>query len=342
MIMDRRTFQQKLALSIPFLMIPSFSALPKRIFPAPVREGDTVGLITPGSYISDEGLEKAVSNIQSLGFKVKMGKHIRASRGFNAGADKERLEDLHTMFADDSVAAIWCARGGYGCSRLLPHINYRMISKHPKMLIGYSDVTALLNAIYEKTGLIGLHGPVGASELTNYTKRELLALISGNTRNYEIKVSPSNLNEENTIYHPRTVRPGIAEGLLVGGNLSLLAAMAGTEYLPNFKNKIVFIEDIGEKPYRIDRMLTQLRQAGKLEEAAGILLGVFSDCEADDDERSLTLWETVNDRTKDLGIPVLYGFSFGHISDQCTFPVGAKVRMDVEQQSLVVLEEIMK
>lgn len=129
---------------------------------------------------------------------------------------------------------------------------------------------------------------------------------------------------------------------MVGGNLSLLVAIAGTEYLPNFKNKIVFIEDIGEKPYRIDRMLTQLRQAGKLEEAAGILLGVFSDCEADDDERSLTLWETVNDRTKDLGIPVLYGFSFGHISNQCTFPVGAKVRMNVEQQSLVVLEEIMK
>lgn len=342
MIMNRRTFQQKLALSIPLLIAPSFPEMPKRIFPTPLRKGDTIGLITPGSYISDEGLEKAMNNIQSLGFKVKVGKHIRASRGFNAGTDEERLNDLHAMFADDSVAAIWCARGGYGCSRLLPHINYKMISKHPKVLIGYSDVTALLNAIYEKTGLIGLHGPVGASELTNYTQSELLALASGNTRNYEIKISPSNLNEEAAVYHPRTIRSGVAEGILVGGNLSLLAAMAGTEYLPDFKNKIVFIEDIGEKPYRVDRMLTQLRQAAKLKEAAGILLGVFADCEADEDERSLTLWETVNDRTKDLGIPVLYGFSFGHISNQCTLPVGIKVRMDVEQQSLVILEEIMK
>ncbi|KAA3624481.1 MAG: LD-carboxypeptidase, partial [Bacteroidetes bacterium] len=136
----------------------------KGLKPKKLQKGDTIGMITPGSYISDEALEKAVTNVESLGFKVKLSQNIRAKRGFNAGTDLERLLDLHTMFTDDQVAGIWCARGGYGCTRLLPYINYNRIKKHPKAFIGYSDVTSLLNAFYLKTDLVGFHGPVGASE----------------------------------------------------------------------------------------------------------------------------------------------------------------------------------
>jgi len=341
--MNRRTFKKKLALGIPLIMSPTMALGAKpRILPKRLRPGDTVGLITPGSYLDDEGLEKAVENIIRLGFKVKMGANIRAKRGFNAGTDQQRLDDLHLMFSDDSVDAVWCARGGYGCSRLLPYIDYQLIKKNPKALIGYSDITALLNAIYKKTGLVGFHGPVGASDFTDYTTEHFKALLMQAKNKHQIKPASENLEEEELAYHPKTIRSGTAEGELVGGNLSLLAAMAGTGYLPDVKGKIVFIEDIGEKPYRVDRMMTQLRQAWKLEDAAGIAMGVFADCEADEDDLSLTLWETVKDRTENLGIPVVYGLSFGHIANQFTLPVGAKSRLDVEARSLTIMEAVVE
>ncbi len=310
----------------------------KKIKPKRLKKGDVIGLITPGSYIGDEALEKAVSNLESMGFQVKMGQHIRSERGFTAGTDTERLTDLHAMFADEEVAGIWCARGGYGCTRLLPMIDYKLIQKNPKALIGYSDITALLNAIYLKTGLVGFHGPVGASDFTEYNKTQLEALLLHPQANHIIKMAPDDPTQTDEAFKPEIVHPGIAQGTLVGGNLSLLAAMAGTSYAPDLKGKLLFIEDIGEKPYRLDRMLTQMRQAHDLSQVAGIILGVFADCQPDEDDRSLSLMETLHDRLDDLNVPTIYGFSFGHIKDQCTFPVGITAKLDTLQKTVTLLE----
>lgn len=346
--MQRRQFGKKMATAL----LAGSLINPGRVFakdtqskykkvekPAKLKPGDTIGLITPGSYISDEGLEKAVKNVESLGFKVKLSKNIRARRGFNAGTDLERLLDLHTMFADKEVAGIWCARGGYGCTRLLPYIDYNLIKKHPKALIGYSDITALLNAIYLKTDLVGFHGPVAASELTDYTRENFLAVLVEGKASHVIQLSEYNKTNEDTAYHARQIRYGKVEGRLIGGNLSLLASMSGTEWEPDYKDTITFIEDIGEKPYRIDRMLTQLGQTGNFKEAAALALGIFNDCAAPKDEDSLSLDETINGYLSELPLPSFYGLSFGHIKDQCTLPVGIMAELDTRMQTLTLMEE---
>ena len=337
--MDRRTFTGRLAASLalplPLSLVPpaakreiSLHPAPRRqLIPPRLRAGDTVGIVTPGSFLSDEGLERAVTQVQGLSLKVKLGTHIRAERGFLAGTDAERLEDLHAMFADEEVKAIWCGRGGYGCGRLVPMLDVELIRANPKILIGYSDITALLNYITRETGMVTYHGPVASSEFTPYTKEGMLnALMDGR------ELQPITLSDAEVDRY--VIRPGRASGKLWGGNLSLLAAMAGTGYSPPVYDSLLFIEEIGEKPYRVDRMLTQLRQAWKLETAAGIMLGTFADCEADPEERSLTLRETLTDRLEDLGIPVAYGFSFGHIDRQCTLPVGMDAHVDTETMTI--------
>jgi muramoyltetrapeptide carboxypeptidase len=349
--MQRRQFGKKIAAAViagslinPGNVIAntSQSNFKKALKPNRLKKGDTIGFITPGSFISDEALEKAVTNVESLGFKVKLSKNIRAKRGYNAGTDLERLLDLHTMFTDDQVAGIWCARGGYGCTRLLPYIDYPLIKKHPKVLIGYSDVTALLNAIYIKTDMVGFHGPVGASEFTDFTKEHLLAMVVEGKSPHVIPISENNKANEDKAYQSRQIRYGKPTGRLVGGNLSLLASMVGTEWEPDYKDTLAFLEDVGEKPYRIDRMLTQLRQSNNFKEAAGILFGTFNDCEAPEGEDSLSLSETINDRMSDMKTPSIYGLSFGHIKDQITLPIGIKAELDTRLQTLTILEEAVK
>jgi muramoyltetrapeptide carboxypeptidase len=313
----------------------------KSIRPKRLKKGAHIGLITPGSFIDDEGLQKAVNNLENLGFKVSLAKNIRAERGFTAGSDQERLADLHHMFADKSIDGIWCARGGYGCSRLLPYIDYRLIKKNPKIVIGYSDITALLIAIYQKTGLIGFHGPVASSDFNDYTESQLRKVIIDPQVPNLISLSAENesLAKENAVYQSQTIRSGIAEGKLIGGNLSLLAPLAGTKFQPDIKGKLLFIEEIGEAPYRIDRMLTQLRQSYPLKAAAGIILGVFRGCERKEGSRSLSLQATLKDRLGDLNIPVVYGTSFGHISNMCTLPIGVKARLDADKKAITLLEK---
>ena len=313
----------------------------KTIKPNRLKKGDTIGLITPGSYIDDDGLEKAVNNLESLGFQVKLAKNIRAERGFTAGSDAERIADLHSMFADTQVTGVWCARGGYGCGRLLPSINYKLIKKNPKVLIGFSDITALLQAVYKETRLVGFHGPVGSSDFTDYTKEYLTKVLIEPQENLTIALAKENktLAEKDSVYQTATIRGGIATGKLVGGNLSLLTPLAGTKYQPNIKGKLLFIEEIGEAPYRIDRMLTQLRQSYPLKSAAGIILGVFRGCEMKEGSRSLSLMETLKDRLGDLNIPVFYGASIGHIANNMTLPIGVKAQLDANTGEIVLLEK---
>lgn len=306
---------------------------PKKIKPNRLKEGDTIAFISPGSFLDDDGLQKAVQNVEGLGCKIMLSKNIRAHRGFLAGSDQQRLDDLHWAFSDKQVDAIWCARGGYGCSRLLPNIDYGTIKKNPKILIGYSDVTALLNAVSQQTGLVTFHGPVAASDFTDYTKKHLQAVLFDGKEKHTISLPPTSENH----VEPFSLYPKKVKGKLVGGNLSLLAAMAGTPYAVDFQGKIAFIEDIGEKPYRIDRMLTQLRQACNLEKSCAVALGDFTDCDAEAPE-SLTLKETLIDRLDFKNVPVGFRFPFGHTSDQCTLPIGTEVELDVERMEICLIE----
>jgi len=249
---------------------------------------------------------------------------------------------LHFMFENPKIDGIWCIRGGYGCGRLLPEIDYSLIRKNPKPLIGYSDVTALLQAIYCETGLIGFHGPVAVSDFTDYTIEQFKSILMEPKAPLQLKNAPENDKTEGSAFQTKIINSGKAKGQIAGGNLSLLASLAGTKYQLDAKNKIVFLEDIGERPYRIDRMFTQLLQACKLGEAAGIALGIFDDCEAKQGSDSLTLMETFEDRLGNLGIPVIYGLSFGHIDNQFTFPIGVEAELDTDNQTITLLESAVK
>jgi len=341
--MKRRNFLRNGGLATAALGIPLTTKTPRalpNLKAKKLKKGDTVGVISPGSYVSDKGLEKGVKNLERLGLKVKLSKNIRAQRGFTAGTDQERLDDLHTMFSDDDIAAIWCARGGYGCTRLLPYINYDLIRNNPKILIGYSDITALLQAIYVETGLIGFHGAVASSDFTRYTKKHLKQVLFEDKEEVVIELSKANQRKGNkdAIFEAKTIFRGSSRGKLMGGNLSLLSAMAGTKWALDARNKLVFIEEIGEKPYRVDRMLTQLRQSANLHLAKGIVLGVFKGCEAKKGDLSLSLEATLTDRLSDYRIPVAYGLSFGHIANQCVLPIGIEASFDADTQQLTLLE----
>lgn len=335
--MLRRQFHRLLGAGLtasalaPFLRYPSYPTLLK---PTRLQPGDTVGFITPGSFATDEALQKAWTNIEKLGLKVKPGKNLRALRGFNAGTDAQRLEDIHQMFADPEVKAVWCVRGGYGCTRLLPFLDFNLIQQNPKVFIGYSDITALLHAIHLNTGLVCFHGPVAASNFTDYNLSELENLLFRASSRHTILMAEAQKEKAASEYQPSVIQRGSATGVLCGGNLSLMAAMAGTPHAFDLSGKLVFIEEVEERPYRVDRMLTTLLQASNLHKAAGIALGVFSACQPKPDERSLSLMETLQDRLGGLGMPVVYGLSFGHVAENCTLPVGIPATLDTATLSL--------
>lgn len=305
--------------------------------PKRLKKGDTVGLIAPGSPFSEEAYQRTINNLGILGLKYKNAKNLFKKYGYVAGSDKERIADIHEMFSDREVDAIWCVRGGYGTTRILFDIDYSLIRKNPKILIGYSDITALLQAINIKTGLITFHGPVGSSELTPYTLNNFKNVLMDVKKEY--KISSYDFENKDAEYTSEIISKGYMKGTLVGGNLSLLASLAGTPFNINAEGKIVFIEDVGEKPYRVDRMLTQVIQTTGLRKANGVLLGVFNDCEAKEGAtNTLKLRETIQDRLGEIGVPVYYGFSFGHIKNNCTLPVGIEANFDMNKKELTLLE----
>jgi muramoyltetrapeptide carboxypeptidase len=338
--MKRRDILKGLAV-LPFLTSMSFGKIRrmgKIIKPKRLKTGDTVAVIAPASGLTQESFDQAIRNLESLGLKTKVGQAARGNKGFLAAGDRERLDDLHSAFRDTGVSAVWCVRGGYGAGRLLPAIDFDLIRKNPKILIGYSDITALHLAISQATGLVTFHGPVATSELSDYTKKHLTNTLMNPSAPYRIELSEYNKTNESNLFKTETITPGKARGRLTGGNLSLLAALAGTPYaLPDLKGKILFIEDVGEQPYRVDRMLTQLRQSANLGSLAGIALGIFEDCNPRT-ENTQTLLDVVKDRLGDLKIPVVYGLSFGHIRDQFTLPVGIEAELDANGATLTLLE----
>ena len=342
--MKRRTFfantlKTALATSIPFSPenIGNQYFIKRMQKPERLTSGATIALITPASPPAEIKFQKAYDNLAAMGFRIKPGKNMRAQYGYLAGSDEQRVDDIHTAFTDPEVDAVWCVRGGYGCTRLLPLLDYDLIRKHNKPLIGYSDITALHVALQQRAGIVSFHGQVGGGDMTPFTLGHIQGTLFSPSSPYLILPLEEELRQAPE-YQPFMITAGKASGKLTGGNLAVLTALAGTPFVPEFKKKIAFIEDIGEAPYRIDRMLTQLLQATDLREAAGIVLGIFTDCEQKGYTPSLRLADTLRDRLAGLGIPVYYGAPFGHISDQCVLPYGIDAAMDASAMTLTLLE----
>lgn len=299
-----------------------------------IKRGDKIGLITPASNIEEDRIQVAIEQVKSLGFIPVEGKYIREKYGYLAGTDVQRLEDLHAMYADPEVKGIWCIRGGYGCTRLLPYIDFKLIKNNPKPLIGYSDITALHLAILQECNQVSFHGPNAGPEMNDYSLDYFNQVFFGTKKSIEVK--NNDIYTDHNYDEVVVIRPGRVEGKLTGGNLSLIAAMTGTEWQMEGKKKIVCMEDIGEDTYRIDRMLTQVIQSGALEGARGMLLGQFKNCHPKNPNRSLSLIECLKDRLVPLGIPVIYGMSYGHIKHNFTLPIGAEAEMSTEEALLKI------
>jgi muramoyltetrapeptide carboxypeptidase len=308
--------------------------------PRVLRPGDTVGLIAPASYTFDLWrLDDAAARVEALGLKPKFGKHVRGRRGFLSGSDDERLEDLHAMFSDADVAAVFALQGGYGTPRLLDRIDYGLIRRNPKILLGYSDITGLHIAIGRKSGLVTFHGPNMIGTLPPRTL-ELLKRALFVSEPLGSVANPEEQDVLNVEFPLRTVTPGVARGRMVGGNLSLITATMGTPYEIDTRDRILLLEDTGEAPYRIDRMLVQLKLAGKLQEAAGIVFGTCSDCTPSRSsfELTLSLSEVLTEILGPLGKPVLVGLLFGHTKEKSIIPFLVEAELDAGARRLTILE----
>lgn len=303
----------------------------QHLLPMPLNKGDTVGLVSPSSATEDTlSLQLTQEAMEALGFKVKTGAHYAARRGYLAGTDAERASDINRMFADKSVNAVICVRGGSGAARLLPSLDYDVIRRNPKVLLGYSDITALHCAIQAKTGLVTFHGPIGSGSWNTFNVDQFQRLFfDRELMQYENKlVKGDELVPRRN--RTATITAGKARGELIGGNLSVLVALAGSSYLPDFSGKILFLEDVSEAPYRIDRMLSTLKLMGALDKIAGFIFGECTDCNPGDGYGSLTLEQILDDYIKPLKIPSYRGAMIGHLREQFIVPVGGQVEMDAD------------
>jgi muramoyltetrapeptide carboxypeptidase len=328
------------AVTKPTIALVNNSQSKKLIKPAKLKNGDMIALVTPGSYITEQEKEESINNLRSLGFYVAFSDKLMQKNGYFSATDEERAADLNEMFERKDIQGIMCARGGYGCARILPFLDYELIENNPKPLIGFSDATALLYAILKNCGLITFHGPVSISTFSSFSNKNFRNVLLNPSDQLEIENSKTGNNFNP--YGIKVISDGKAEGELVGGNLSIVVSLIGTEYDIDFSNKIIFLEEFVEEPYRIDRMLTQMIQAGKFENASGVALGVFKLCEPDKTnpafDDSFTLMEVLEDRLGKLGIPVVYGLSFGHVSDKFTLPFGIKAELNSETKQIKLLE----
>jgi muramoyltetrapeptide carboxypeptidase len=300
------------------------------IRPQALRIGDTIGVIAPASPPDRKRLEKAIPFFNDLGLHVKLGKNIDNVYGYLAGTDEERLSDFHDMLADDDVKAIIFARGGYGTARFAASINYELVANNPKIIWGYSDITYIHTAIRQKTGLITFHGPMLASDIADSEFDEISAT------SFLQLFEPLQLNYTERIGLLDVLVDGEATGPLVGGNLALLVSTLGTEYEIDTDGKILLLEDIDEQPYRIDSMLNQLKLAGKLEQAAGIVVGDFANAEPKN-EPSLTLEEIFQHYLGDLSCPVIAGFKIGHCFPHFAVPLGTSATLNTKNKTLSIM-----
>ncbi|MCE1189708.1 MAG: LD-carboxypeptidase [Ignavibacteria bacterium] len=297
--------------------------------------GDTIGFISPASSPDDlTRIEKAQNYFAQKGFAVKLGDYLGQYFGYLAGSDDMRLSDLHKMYNDDEVKAIFCLRGGYGSGRLLNRIDYSLIRRHPKIFVGYSDITSLHNAFQKKANQITFAGPMPAvdfsGQIAPYTEKVFWEMVTKIEPGYEIPVPEG--------WKTETLKAGTVDGPLLGGNLATLVALLGSDYLPDFAGSILYIEDVSEQPYRIDRMLNQLKLSGILDKVNGIILGQITDSDSNTPSRSFTMEQVFDQYFGKLRKPILWNFPHGHIKDIATMPHGAHIELNAGKGKITLLE----
>ncbi|MFZ2995350.1 S66 peptidase family protein [Sphingobium sp.] len=308
--------------------------------PPRLRAGDTVGLIEPAGFVDDAfDLDLVMDTIRAMGLVPKAAPHLGQRDGYLAGTDRDRAADVNAMYADKDVRAVFAVRGGWGCARILPFLDFRAIRANPKLLVGFSDITALHLAFAARAGFTTIHGPNAASGWGRFSWDAFRAVaFDAETPTFAAPVGTEDrLVQRNG--RTRTFHPGKASGRLLGGNLTVLCALMGTPYLPDFTGAILFIEDTGEPPYRIDRMLTQLALAGVLGRLAGVVFGQCTDCgPAGASFGGFTLSQVLQQHLAPLRVPAFQGAPFGHVASQVSLAVGARAEIDAEAGTIRLLE----
>jgi muramoyltetrapeptide carboxypeptidase len=301
------------------------------IIPPYLQPGDTIGMICPSGYMPLEKAQRCVETLQQWRFKVKAGKTMGNQFNYFSGTDEERLHDLQAMLDDDNVKAIFCARGGYGLSRIIDAINFEKFVRHPKWIIGYSDITVLHAHIYSNYNIASLHAPMAAAfNEMNASEEYINSIYKALTGTHQVYT---------TALHALN-RNGICKGELVGGNLSLLGHIIGSKSDINTKNKLLFIEDIGEYKYNIDRMLMQLKRAGKLDNLAGLVVGKFTDIKDTVIPFGQEVYESIFDKVKEYDYPVCFDFPVGHVKENYALKVGVEYEYRISTQQ-VILKEVL-
>jgi muramoyltetrapeptide carboxypeptidase len=306
------------------------------IKPPRLRKKNLIGLIAPASPPSvDEKITKGVEYLERLGYRVKLGKHLRDQHGYLAGTDEARANDFNDMVNDTEVKAIFALRGGYGTPRLLQMINYRALKQHPKIIVGYSDLTALQLAVFRKTGLVTFSGPMPGVEMWKgidpYTEEHFWRLLTSATKIGEL---PNPQEEPLSI-----LQHGSATGRLLGGNFALMNSLMGTPFLPSLKKALLVLEDVDEAPHRVDRMLAQLLNANVLRNLSGLIFGRFTGCNpSDSTEPHLTIEQILKEYAAKIKCPVVANFQYGHVAKKLTLPIGLTASVDTHKQKITVLE----
>ena len=300
------------------------------ILPSALKRGDKVIIVSPAGAVFDlKKIEEFIGVLSNLGFVVEVAKSASNRYGYLAGTDQERADDIINAFADNSIKGIFCTRGGWGCARILSSLDYKLIAQNPKVIMGFSDITSLLLAINAKSNLITFHGPVGLSSWDAFSTLCFTNTVFLGERN----VFPIGVDDKTIV-----LNQGIAQGELIGGNLTVFNSLLGTEYLPNCDNKILFLEELNEDPYKIDRMLTQLKLAGILDKLAGFIFGACTKCVSEDPLQSFTILEVIKHHVLPLNIPAIYNAPFGHTPKKWTIPIGAMAELDAYNLKLELLQ----
>ena len=329
----------------------SLAAFPKMIYaqnqngmikPKALKEGDTVAIVAPATAVTDpDDIQKAIQILEYFNLKYKIADSLQSKYGYKSRTIEDRVKDIHSAFTDDDISAVFCIRGGYGSGQILDKLDYKLIKNNPKIFIGYSDITALHLAINKYSNLVTFHGPVLLSSFSSFTIDYYKKAIF-ETEPIGIIQNPDTLSGLRPRYPVRTIKSGTAEGKLIGGNLTLVTSMMGTKYEIETKDRILFLEDVGEEPYRIDRMLNQLALSGKLKEAKGIVFGKCVSCDFSSLDSSRvwdsTLGEILDHYLGALDIPSFYGLLIGHSSEQATLPLGLNTVLDAENCNISINE----
>jgi len=345
--MNKRSFLKSLGLlaaSSPMLAFDfSRSSSVNPLLPTALLRGQTIGIISPSAASADRmEYTFAKEAMEAMGLKVKVGSNFKNRFGHLAGTDEERAADLNAMFADPEVKAIICLRGGSGAARILPLIDYEQVKANPKPLLGYSDITALHCALQSQTGLISFHGPNGSGSWNSFHANQFQQLFFDQkllSFKNEVTKGDDLVAKGNRI---QTLTKGTAEGKILGGNLTVLTALSGSIYYPDFQDAILFIEDVGEDPYRIDRMMSTLKLNGTLGKIKGFVFGQCSDCKPGSGYGAFTVDQIMDQYIIPLNIPAYIGAMIGHISKQFIIPVGARVRLNADQGSITLLEKVFR